>query len=71
MVSSKSPRVWFEKFTWSVKKQGCMQGKSDHTLFMRFSDDGKVEILIAYVDDIIYIGDDIVGMGRLKENMTK
>lgn len=66
-----SPRAWFEKFTWSVKKQGYMQAQSDHTLFMRFSNDGKIAILIVYVDDIILTGDDIVEMDRLKKNLAK
>lgn len=66
-----SPRAWFEKFTQSVKRQGYMQGQSDHTLFMKFSNVGKISILIVYVDDIILTGDDIVEMERLKKNLTK
>jgi len=49
------PKAWFKKFTWSVKRQGFMHAQSDHTLFMRFSNDGKIVILILYVDDVILI----------------
>ena len=61
-----SPRAWFEKFTQSVKKQGYLQRQIDHTLFFKFSSDGKIAILIVYVDDIILTGDDVVEMNRLK-----
>ena len=48
-----SPRAWFEKFTQFVKSQGYTQGQGDHTMFIRHSHDGKIAILIVYVDDII------------------
>ena len=57
-----SPRAWFEKFTSSVKRQGYSQAQADHTLFFRRSSEGRIEILIVYVDDIILIGDDTVEM---------
>lgn len=65
-----SPRAWFEKFTQSVRKQGYLQGQTDHTLFFKFSPDGKIAILIVYVDDIILTGDDVVEMNRLKKNLA-
>ncbi|CAJ2646885.1 unnamed protein product [Trifolium pratense] len=60
-----SPRAWFEKFTYSMKKQGYIQGQADHTLFTKFSQDGKIAVLIVYVDDIVLTGDDIVEMARV------
>lgn len=65
-----SPRAWFERFTRSVKKQGYFQGQSDHTLFMKFSHEGKISILIVYVDDTILTGDDMVEMDRLKKSLA-
>ena len=65
-----SPRAWFEKFTQSMKKQGYIQGQADHTLFTKFSHDGKVVVLIVYVDDIVLTGDDIVEMARVKEKLA-
>jgi len=32
-----SPRAWFEKFTQSVKKQGCTRRETDPTLFIKYS----------------------------------
>ena len=52
-----SPRAWFDRFTKAVKKHGYSQGQADHTLFTKFSRNGKIAILIVYVDDIIVTGD--------------
>ena len=40
-----------------VKGQGYSQGQSDHTLFMKFANNGMVAILIVYVDNIVVTGD--------------
>ncbi|XP_050874974.1 uncharacterized mitochondrial protein AtMg00810-like [Lathyrus oleraceus] len=53
-----------------MKKQGYIQGQLDHTLFTKFSHDGKVIVLIVYVDDIVLTGDDIVEMTRVKEKLV-
>ncbi|EXB74504.1 Copia protein [Morus notabilis] len=65
-----SPRVWFEKFTHSVKNQGYVQVQSDHTMFMKHSKDGKVAVLIVYVDDIILTGNDVAEMEQLKRRLA-
>lgn len=52
-------RAWFERFTRFVKTQGFLQGKSDHTLFIKTSTKGKIMVLIVHVDDIILTGDDV------------
>ncbi|MCI43341.1 copia-type polyprotein, partial [Trifolium medium] len=65
-----SPRAWFEKFTQSMKKQGYIQGQTDHTLFTKFSQDGKIDVLVVYVDDIVLTGDDTVEMRRVKEKLA-
>ena len=57
-----SPRPWFEKFTSSVKRQGYSRAQADHTLFFRRSSEGRISILIVYVDDIILTNDDTVEM---------
>lgn len=38
--------VWFERFTQVAEKQGYSQAHADHTLFTRFSKNGKIAILI-------------------------
>ena len=65
-----SPRAWFEKFTQFVKSQGYTQGQGDHTMFTKHSQDGKIAILIVYVDDIILTGDDVLEMNRLKDSLS-
>jgi hypothetical protein len=65
-----SPRAWFEKFTQSMKKQGYIQGQADHTLFTKFSRNGKIVVLIVYVDDIVLNGDDTMEMARVKEKLA-
>ncbi|RVW73403.1 Retrovirus-related Pol polyprotein from transposon RE1 [Vitis vinifera] len=65
-----SPKACFDKFTQSAKKQGYKQGETDHTLFVKFSSGGKIAILIVYVDDIIFPGDDLIEMDRLKRSLA-
>ena len=47
-----SPRAWFKRFTKAIMMHGYTQDQSDHTLFYHHNN-GKVTILIVYVDDII------------------
>jgi hypothetical protein len=53
-----------------MKKQGYIQRQADHTLFTKFSHDGKIIVLIVYVDDIILTGDDTVEIARVKEKLV-
>ena len=50
-----------------MKNQRYVQAQSDHTMFIKGSKEGKIAVLIVYVDDIILTGDDLVEMERLKE----
>ena len=65
-----SPRSWFEKFTRSVKKQSNDQAQTDHTMFIKHLEGGRVSVLIVYVDDIILTGDDLSEMNRLKASLA-
>ena len=53
-----SPRAWFGKFSKTMLLAGYFQSEGDHTLFIKHSNDGKVALLIVYVDDIIITGSD-------------
>lgn len=64
-----SPRAWFEKFTNSVRRYGYKQSHADHTLFFRRCE-GKISILIVYVDDIVLTGDDIVELMNIKRKLS-
>lgn len=65
-----SPSAWFERFTQFVKKQGYVQGQADRTMFIRHPVEGKIIVLIVYVDDIILTGDDVVKIKNLKEPLA-
>ena len=57
-------------FTQFVKRQDYKQSQSDHTLFIKHSNDGKMSILIVYVDDIILTGNDLKEMEKLKMKLA-
>ena len=65
------PRVWFDRFTSSVKKPGYNHGQSDHTMLFKHSSDMKIVILIVYVDNIILTGDDEAKMINLKNTLSR
>ena len=53
-----------------MKSQNFVQGQSDHTMFIKKSHEGKMVVLIVYVDDIILTGDDVEGMEELKKKLS-
>jgi len=53
-----SPLAWFGRFTQAMVSLGSLQNRGDHTLFMKHSQDGKLILLLVYVDDMIIAGDD-------------
>ncbi|KAL4021902.1 hypothetical protein IC575_020728 [Cucumis melo] len=57
-------------FTTFVKSQGYSQGHSDHTLFTKVFETGKIGVLIVYVDDIVLSGDDNSEINQLKQRMS-
>ncbi|CAL2268192.1 unnamed protein product [Prunus armeniaca] len=66
-----SPRAWFGRFSQAMQKYGYRPSQADHTLFLRHSRDGRITIVIVYVDDIIMSGDDIEEISKLKIHLTK
>ncbi|CAL2270418.1 unnamed protein product [Prunus armeniaca] len=62
--SGKSPRAWFGQFTEAMKKYGYHEDNSYHILFIKHWD-GKITMLIIYVNDMVVTGDDVVEMGKL------
>ena len=60
-----SPRAWFGRFSNAVSKFGLTQCAVDHSVFYR-NVAGKRIWLLVYVDDIIIIGDDVIGIQSLK-----
>lgn len=54
-----SHRAWFRKFTEVVIKYGFKQIQSDHTLYIKGEETGRITILIVRVDDIILTENDL------------
>ena len=65
-----SSRAWFDRFAKVIKNQGYQQGQSDHTMFFKQSNDGRMTILIVYVDDIILAGDNDKRSGEVEEGLS-
>ena len=65
-----SPRAWFNQFTKTIKQMGYKQAQTDHTLFYKHKD-GKITILIVYVDNIILTRHDKHAMEDLKEKLER
>lgn len=51
-------RAWFDIFTKSIKAFGYQQSSFDHTLFIKHNE-GKLTILIIYIDDMIVARNDV------------
>ncbi|KAI3697749.1 hypothetical protein L6452_30846 [Arctium lappa] len=68
-LSEESPRAWFSRFTQAVTSRGYSQGQADHTFF-KHSKNGKIAILIVYVDDIIMPSDDPDEINKLKAYLS-
>ena len=65
-----SPRAWFGRFCKEVCSLGFQQSNADHTLFFKHHQ-GKVVILVVYVDDIVITGNDDEGIQSLKKMLAK
>ena len=52
-------------------KYGYTQCQANHTLFVKFSSEKKIDVLIVYVDDIILTGDYGDELLRLKKLLAK
>ncbi|RVW59741.1 Retrovirus-related Pol polyprotein from transposon RE1 [Vitis vinifera] len=59
-----------ERFVKVIKNQGYQQRHSDHIMFFKQSNDGRMTILIVYVDDIVLIGDNTGEVERLKNGLA-
>jgi Reverse transcriptase (RNA-dependent DNA polymerase) len=65
-----SPRAWFGRFCQAMKGYGYVQSESDHTMFFK-KNQGKIAVLIIYVDDMIITGDDKSEIQNLEEKLSK
>lgn len=63
-----SPRTWFDQFTKFIKRFGCSQYQSDHTLSTKNSTEGRIAIILINVDDIILTKDHEKEICELKKS---
>ena len=52
-------------------KIGYIRCQADHTLFVKTSTEGKIVVLIVYVDDILLIGDYEEELSKLKGHLAR
>jgi hypothetical protein len=66
-----APRAWYSKienYFISEKFEKCSH---EHTLFVKYADQGKLLIVSLYVDDLICTGNDLTMVHNFKESMMK
>ncbi|PNX79877.1 hypothetical protein L195_g035867 [Trifolium pratense] len=61
-----APRAWFSKFHKTITQLNFSSSAHDSALFTRKTDNGTI-VLLLYVDDMIIIGDDSIGIEELKK----
>lgn len=59
MLHGQSSRGYFDYLSKSIEVVGHLQSKLTHTMILRFSKEGKTTTLIVYIDDILWIGNDM------------
>ena len=65
-----SPRAWFGRFTQAMVSLGYRQSQGDNTLFIKHSQNGKLALLLVYVDYMIIIGDYEIEKQNLKQRLA-
>lgn len=64
-----APRAWYSRIDAYFHKEGFQKCSYDHTLYTKIGD-GEECLLYAYMlDDLIYVGNDSVMLGKFKEFM--
>lgn len=66
-----SPRAWFGRFSKTMVSLGYNQSQGDHTLFIKHSNEGRITVLLVYVDDIIVTGNDKKEQQALSQRLAK
>nr|KYP44461.1 Retrovirus-related Pol polyprotein from transposon TNT 1-94 [Cajanus cajan] len=65
-----SPRALFGRFIQTMISLGFKQTQGNHTLFIKHSPNGKLTILLVYVNDMILAGDDEEEKLTLKKKLA-
>ncbi|RDX77849.1 hypothetical protein CR513_41959, partial [Mucuna pruriens] len=63
-------QAWFGRFVQVMIFLGYKQCQGDHILFIKHSSDGKLTLLLVYVDNMIVTGHDEIEKLTLKEKLA-
>ena len=66
-----APRAWYSRIEKYFLKEGFEKCASEHTLFTKSKEEGKLLIASIYVDDVIYTGNDKELMNDFKGSMKE
>lgn len=65
-----SPRTWFGSLTHVMVSLGYKQSQGDHTLFIKHAQNGKLTLLLVYIDDMIIVGNDEFEKKNLRKELA-
>jgi hypothetical protein len=65
----KSPRMWYQNFDAFALKIGYVRSEEDHYVYIKLIDD-QILIIILYVDDMLFIGNNKVMIKELKAQLS-
>ncbi|GJT76631.1 ribonuclease H-like domain-containing protein [Tanacetum coccineum] len=68
-LETRAPRKWNEKLVLTLSEHGFIKRESDHSLFIKNTNDIFV-VLLVYVDDIVITGNDSVEISKVKEFLS-
>ncbi|KAK9134561.1 hypothetical protein Syun_013891 [Stephania yunnanensis] len=65
-----APRQWYKKFDSFMMGQEYTRTDADHCVYFKKFSDGKLVILLLYVDDMLIVGHDVSLIGNLKKELS-
>lgn len=65
-----SPRAWFDRLCQAMSQFGYKQCSADSTVFVKWRN-GKVAVLVVYVDDMVLTGDHLEEIRWLKGSLAQ
>ena len=71
MVSIKPCGKWYKKLDSFMMNNGFSKTTSDHCVFVKIFPEGKLIILLLYVEDMLIVGQYSTMINRLKLELSK
>lgn len=66
-----APRAWYSKIDSYFSEEGFEKCSHEHTLFVKYDDEGEVLIVSLYVDDLIFTGSSEKMFEDFKQSMKR